>query len=271
MFNLLRMDLYRMKRSRSVYVCLGILLGLAVMAGCLVWLMGTPEGNRAALKLGLFTSEETAQMMENENILEDVDMVEMFRDIGMNGGAYCTILGIVVALFVCMDFQSGFMKNIMALHRERWKYIVSKLMAAGILNFCYMVLFFGMCLVVNMVFHLASHSGWSQVIFYMAWAWLVSTAFLALVIMICVLTRSTAMGVLGAVLFGSGAVVVPVASVMNLFHMGGWANYTIYFSMTYGPSAYSGAGDLKVFAVGAVFLLLYAAAATVVTAKRDVA
>ena len=46
MFNLLRMDLYRVKRSKSVYVCLGILVFVTVFGFWLMWLLGSDEGHK---------------------------------------------------------------------------------------------------------------------------------------------------------------------------------------------------------------------------------
>lgn len=44
MFNLFRMDLYRMKRSRSVYVCLGLLLLASAFVYTMMWLLAVPQG-----------------------------------------------------------------------------------------------------------------------------------------------------------------------------------------------------------------------------------
>jgi len=270
MFNLLRMDLYRLKRSKSIYACLGVLFVLSALCYFLVWLMESPSGRETALKWGMIELTELSEMEAEGSVLEEMDMLTMFRDMGMDGGVYCTVLGIAVTLFVCMDFQSGFMKNIMASHRNRWSYVGSKLLTAGILNLCYIVISFAFCLLANLLLQMVPFTEWEPIFFYLAWAWLISTAFAALIIMICVFTRNTAMGVLGAVLFGSGVIVSPIASLMNLFHAGGWIKYTLYYNMTYGPSAYSEVGDLKVFAVGLVFLVFYTVIASVGLTRQDI-
>ena len=61
MFNLLRMDLYRVKRGKSVYVCPGLLLVITVLAFWLMWLLETPKGQETALRIGMLTLEETAE------------------------------------------------------------------------------------------------------------------------------------------------------------------------------------------------------------------
>lgn len=270
MFNLLRMDLYRIKRSPSVYICLAILLSLSALCCWLVWLMETPDGRQTAMKMGMFELEELAELEAEGNALADMDLLEMFRDVGMDGGFYCSILGIVVALFVCMDFQSGYIKNIMAAHRNRWTYVVSKVLTAGFVNFLYLLISFGFCLLMNFLFHLVPFTSWNNILFYLAWAWLISTAFTSLIIAICIFTRSAALGILGTILFGSGIIVTFLSYLTNLFHLGQWADYTLYFNMTYGPSVCTGIGDLKIFAIGLVFMALYTAAASSALTRQDI-
>ncbi len=270
MFNLLRMDLYRIKRSQSVYVCFAILLSLTVLACWLVWLMETPQGRQSAVRLGMFSLEDLAEMNVEVDILQNMDILGMFRNIGMDGGLYCSTLGIVIALFVCMDFQGGFMKNIITSHQNRWHYVVSKLLTAGILNFLLIVLLFAFCLLMNLLFHMVPLTDWNNILFYMAWAWVISTAFASLVIAICIITRSVTMGILGAILFGSGIIVTLLSYVTSLFHLGQWTKYTLYYNMTYGPSSYSGTGDLQIFVIGFVFMALYTAIASFCLTKQDI-
>ena len=58
MFNLFRMDLYRMKRSRSVYVCLGLLLLASAFVYAMMWLLAVPQGQETAIRIGMLTAAE---------------------------------------------------------------------------------------------------------------------------------------------------------------------------------------------------------------------
>ena len=75
---------------------------------------------------------------------------------------------------------------------------------------------------------------------------------------------------LGAVLGGSGLIVTLLSGITNQFRLSGWEEYTIYYNLTYGPSAYTSVADLKVLVVGLVFLVLYTAGAVTTIIKRDV-
>lgn len=268
MFNLLRMDLYRLLRSKSVYICLACLMAASLLCFWMLWLMDTPEGREAAARIGM-TAITDAE--DEGSLLEGYDTLLMFRDIGMDGGVYVLIFGIVIVLFFCSDYSSGFMKNIMSLHRRRWAYITSKLMAAAILDFCYLAIEFVFCLLLNVLFHnLVPAAPVADVLFYLGLSFVVTMGFAALFLLFCTFTRSAAAGILAATLLSCGLLVTLVSYVTGLFGLNQWVSYTLYYNQTYAPSAYSGIGDLKGYAVGAVFLALYAVLSTVVLTRKDI-
>ena len=118
MLNMLRMDFYRLIRSKSLYICLGLLAAASVLCYWMIWLVVTPQGQAAAESLGMAAYLYTAEDF-GPQILQQYDTLDMLREICMDGGAYTCILGIFTALFVHMDFHSGFLKNTLSLHRSR--------------------------------------------------------------------------------------------------------------------------------------------------------
>ncbi len=271
MFNLLRMDLYRIKRSLSVYICLAIMLSISVLGCWMIWLLGTPEGRQSAVNSGMIETELLMEELEDEsNLLEGMDLLEMYRNMSMDGGFYPCIICIITSLFVCADFQSGFIKNIMSSHRNRWRYVVSKLLTMGIVNFFFTMISFGFCFLTNALFHMVPFTNWLDVLFYLGWAWVITTAFSSLIIAICIFTRNGAISILAAIIFSSGLLVTVLSALSSLFHLDQWVTYTLYFNMTYGPSSYSGIGDLRIFGIGLAFLVLYTLIASIVLSKKDI-
>jgi len=267
MFNLLRMDLYRMKRSKSVYVCLGILLMAIVATLCMIWLVATPRGQQVAVRVGMFTAEDLA---EEKDIMVGVDTLVMTRQTGLDGGMYNLVFGIWVMLFVCMDYQSGFIKNVLAAHQNRWNYVVSKLVTAGIVSFCYLTAQYVLVLIMNRLLgNMVPCSPFGDVLFYLTWAWLLTVAFAALTILVCVFTRSVAAGALTVVLLGTGMVQGPLYALLDMVHTGGWLKYTIYHTLDRGPNHYAVPADLYVYGVGVGFLALYAVLAGIALRKQD--
>lgn len=266
MFNLLRMDLYRLKRSRSVYICFAILFVMTIICFWFVWMTATPQGDAFAAKIGIAES-----LREDRLSVENYDTLLMFREIAMDGGGYSVILGILVTLFVCLDFQSGFMKNIMSLQRSRWKYIISKTITAGILSGIYLILQYAFCILLNLMSRqMVPFTDFRDVLFYLANAWINTTAFSALIIMICVFARSGSAGILTALLLGSGIAQTILLGFTGLFHMTGWQYYTLYYNLVLAPSSCSGIGDLRGIVVGLVFLVFYSVIAAVSLARQDI-
>lgn len=262
------MDIYRIVRSKSLYICFSILLISTVIVVGIMGLMTMPQGQAIALRIGMLRKEdlETAA-----NILEGVDLLILFRQICLNGGMYNVTFGIWVMLFVCADFQGGFIKNIMALHQNRWCYVGSKVMVVAIVDFCYLVLHLLFTMGINWLFgNMVPYAKWENTVFYLTWVWLLTTAFATLVILICVSTRSIAAGSLSAVILGGGALVVPLRGILNLFHIGGWLDYTIYLTMAMGPEQYENIKDLYVYVVGIGFLVIYMVLTGIVLKKHDI-
>lgn len=268
MFNLLRMDLYRLIRSKSVYIGLAFLLAFSLIAYWLVWMVSTPEGQKAAASIGMTVLSDTG---DTDILVEGYDTLGMFRDIAMDGGAYACVLGIITVLFFCSDYSSGFMKNIMSLHRRRWEYIMSKLIATGLLHICFLIVQFGFCMLLNVLFHhLVPAARPLDVLVYLFQIWAVIMGFTALFLLICTVTRSASAGIVSVIALSSGILVTIVSYFTGLFGANGWVPYTLYYNTVYAPSVYTGIADLKGLALGALFLILYFFAAATVLSKKDI-
>lgn len=268
MFNLLRMDLYRLVRSKSVYIVLAFLMAASALCFWLVWMLSTPEGQKTAARIGMTA---VSDLGDSGVPLENYDTLQMFREIGMDGGGYTCAIGIVTVLFFCSDYSSGFMKNIMSLHRRRWEYISSKLIAAGLLHSCFLAILFGFCMLLNVLFHhMVPVTGALDTLVYLLQIWAISMGFNALFLLICTFTRSASAGILAAVALSSGILVTIVSYFTGLFGANGWVPYTLYYHQSYVPSVCTGMGDLKGLAMGAAFLALYSLAAIIVLSKKDI-
>lgn len=268
MINLLRMDLYRLRRSKSVYICLGILMAGTILTFCLMFLLATPQGQKTSMKIGMLHAYE---IEEAQSMLSGTNSLGMFRESFMDGGMYGCILGILITLFTCGDFHNGFIKNTMSLHRARWKYIASKLAAAGILNFLFLVITLLFNNLVNLLFHnMVPFAALTDTLYYLSLAWLINTAFSSLVILICILTHSQAAGVTVSLLLCGGIVQTILAQVTSLLHIDGWIKYTLYYNMCTIPSSYSGIRDLKGLVLGLLFLIIYSGAAAFFITRQDI-
>lgn len=100
MINLLSAEWYKLVRSKSFYICIGVVVGVvALMYGM----------------LGLV-----------EDSMEELGMMELTCQI-FSGDLMPCVLAIFVSIFVTGEYGSGMMKNVVGKGRERWKIFLSKL------------------------------------------------------------------------------------------------------------------------------------------------
>ena len=268
MLSLMRMDLYRMRKGKAAYICLGIILATIALVYFLLFLMLTPGGQVIAGKLGMM---DIAEVEEAKALFQEINLMLVFRQSCTDGGFFSLVISVYFTIFVCADFKNGFIKNIMSIHVNRWKYVGSKMLSFAILDIIYLAAAYLFTFLVNLIIGgSVPFTKLSSVLFYMAQAWVLTMAILALTMVVCMLTRSIAAGILTAVLVASGVIVTILNALLGFFHANGWLKYTLYFSLTGAPEVYHGPADLAGFAVGIVFLIVYTVFAGVVLNKKDI-
>lgn len=268
MLNLLRMDLYRLRKSKAIYICLGILLLIVALVYFIFYLMFLPDGQAIALKLGMLTVSE---MDEAKQIFTDTDLLLMFRQSCTDGGFFSLIISILFTVFICADFRNGFIKNIMSVHVNRWNYIGSKMLAFGILDFLYLAIVYLFTAFMNLLIGgPIPGTAFSSLLFYLIQAWVLTMAMLGLILMVCMLTRNITAGILTSVIIGSGVIVTILSAVLGLFHANGWLDYTLYMSLSNAKSVYQSPADLSGLIVGGIFLLLYTVISGIILKKKDI-
>lgn len=125
MLNMLRMDLRRMFRSKMMYVaffCLaaGILISIITLRT-----VTDPELRQQAVDAGV---DITAGDQADFDAIRALTEMQALCTTIYSGGFIYVALYIVVVLFVCTDYSSGFAKNIFSFCGSRWRYFFSKLL-----------------------------------------------------------------------------------------------------------------------------------------------
>lgn len=268
MLNLLRMDLYRIRKSKSTYICLGILLATVALIYFLFFLMFLPNGQEIALKMGMMTFPE---MKEAKDMFQEMDILVVFRQACMDGGFFPLVLSVLFTVFICADFKNGFIKNIMSVHINRWNYIVSKILAFGIVDLIYLAVIYLFTFLLNLLIGgLIPYTSFSSVLFYLIQAWALTMGMLALILLVCMFTRNITVGILTAVFVASGAIVTILNFVLGLFHANGWMKHTLYMSLSNATAVYQSPADLSGLLTGMIFLILYTFLAGMILRKKDI-
>lgn len=270
MLNLLRMDIRRMLRSKSFYVCLIILCATTIFTFGFMYLIINPT----IMEMAIENNWPIAVLYEDPSDMaafSGTDFLTLFHQTNISGGMLPLTTAILSSLFLCLEFNSGFIKNIMASHENKWEYILSKTVTFSMVNLVYLGLTFVLALVLNLVsgsyFRI---NPLPDTLFYLASIWMVTNAFCALLMLIVMITRSVAASVAGSIFLCSGLVVMIANGLLGIFRLNGFLNYTLYMNLTNCPYAYTQPRDLRALAAGAAFLVIYTAASKLVLQKKDI-
>lgn len=223
MFNLFRTDLRRLFRTRSFYIVLGVTAALLVMMVATISAVTDQEMLDALKGTGMVvTGGDSEDMIEQ---LRGMTRLEFLCEC-LGSGFLLMLACIGVTLFVNGDFSSGCIKNICFARPRRREYVLSKIFITGLYSAIITILGVLVSLVcpILMGLHLEA-SSFAEILQYAFWMWLPTWAFSLLGLVLVLLTRSSTLGVIMAVVAGGGLV---AALLQNLCQQFGWPNLAQY-------------------------------------------
>lgn len=268
MLNLIRMDLRHLYRSKSIYICFGILAFTSLLTFGIFFILSNPDIQKILLEHG---ATITATSGEVKEVLGTTSLLSLFHQTNISGGFFSVVTSILMSLFICTDFDSGFIKNIIAVHENKWDYILSKMTSISIVNLIFLVGSYVLVLGLNLVFgSLFHYSNIVDTLFYLFCVWILANGFCALTLLVCMITRSKAAGAASAFIMSSGLIVMIVKTVLGLFGAGEIMDYTLYLNLATCPLKYKGPESLRPIIVGVVFLIIYTVISKLVLAKKDI-
>lgn len=268
MLNLLRMDLRRMFRGKGVYICLGILMFTTVFTYLLMFSIQDPGMREFLTDHGITVTATSGNI---EHSLNSTSLIELYHQTNVSGGLLPVIAGILAALFICIDFDSGFIKNILAVHENKWDYVLSKSFCLYLANIFFVAVTFLVATGLNAACKgFFSYNAGKDILFYLFSIWMLANGISTLILMICMISRSKAVAIGSAFVLGSGVLVMLIYSVLGLFGSGEIMNYTLYRNLVFCPMKYSGLASLRPIIVSLVFGIIYMVAGKVILAKKDI-
>lgn len=137
MINILKMDLYKMFHSKSFYI-LNIALVVVVLFMAVVMKVTLNMDFEAAKQSNLRFHMDENSVSTNDPSLTEEEYNEMLKDLreSMNVNEFITfqyseflisiLLAIFIAIFICSESNTGFIKNIIPLKNSRVNLVVSK-------------------------------------------------------------------------------------------------------------------------------------------------
>ena len=223
MFNLLKMDIRRLFKTRSFYIVLAVTAALFVMLVALVSAASDPEKLDTLKNTGMVVTDTTSQGMQEE--LRGMDQMDFLYEC-IHSGFLLMIGCIGVTLFVHSDFSSGYIKNICFARPRRWEYVLSKIWVAGIYSGILTASSTLVSLVCAVLFGLdLEPSPIAGILQYAFWLWLLNWAFALLALALVLLTRGSTLGIIMAVVSGGG---LDAVLLQNLCRRFGWHDLAQY-------------------------------------------
>ncbi len=268
MFNLLRMDLRRLLRSRSFYITLSVMAVMIVLVDLMAVSMSDPEFLDAMEAGGAEISEYDRQEGE---LIRSFSQLQLVNECFSNG-FLLLVTGIAVTVFVSQDFTSGFVKNIGAIQPSRKRYVLEKSLVAGLYSGIVTVLAVALAVASPLLMGFAPRPDTLlDILQYTCFLWLPNWAFGLMALFMVLLSRSNTLGILMSLASGLGLTAAVSQVLPYLLHLPYPSPYFLSSVVREQclPQPYPQQMQMVLFC-SAGWGLVYLAASLVVMEKRDI-
>ncbi|MFT4145695.1 MAG: ABC transporter permease subunit [Mobilitalea sp.] len=284
MLNVIKMDLYRLIKTRSLYVILMIIAAFMMLN---VYML---QREIEVLSFKQTETDNTQEVLkedttENVNLGISYDPSSLIRldttlldevEVMLTSGIMLLFTGIFVVIYVCGENTSGYIKNLVTCTKRRWYIILSKTVAMSVFVLFELLVVLIMTGIASSIFidsitlNISGH-----LLQYLGLQFLLHTAFAVIIIMVSVLTRSTAISMIISICLcsGIGSLVIGFISKLNIngHYIGAkLPDYLITTNVQTLMSTPSSEMSIRVIAVSAIAILAYNLISCVVMEKRDI-
>lgn len=282
MFNAIRMELYRMFKSRGFYV-MGIIMAAAVFFTAYTereWakMMAEAEDGEYGYETVIVDAESMTIGMNVETVTEPGEKITVGDMLFANMKAkfFALFMVIFAVDFSIADINSGYIKNIGGQVSHRWKLVVAKAAALLAYTVLCMVSFIILQVLANRVFFGYVHMGDGAVLArYMLTQAFLHFALLMICMAVTIFLRSRAVSMIIAVFLCMNVQVILYGFIDKLitkvmdkdFHV---AEYTVTGKIELLPLDMTGKAGMGAIAVAAGFVVVMMAAGILDFEKRDI-
>ena len=268
MFDLLRMDLRRLFRTRSFYIILGAMAALLLAVALLAAIVSDQETLDAIQSQG---AEVTLTDRQEAVRIRDMTQLE-FLDECIGSGSLMVLAGLGVTLFVNADLSSGYIKNICFARPRRWEYVLSKILLVGVYSGAIVIMGILVSLICPYLFGLHPvASPIVRILEYAFWNWLPYWAFSLMGLSLVMLTRSSVLGIVLAVMAGGGLITQLLAMVCHMLH---WPDLWQYLLSSVASTQCVPMPDMKqivmILGCSIGWAVVYTAGSLIAMEKRDI-
>lgn len=292
MVNILRMDLYRLVRSKSLWVCLGItialavmtigILGLAINADFMQWAQssgGSSSGSFVSVGINdnaAMSPEEVQQSVSDATaMLSGSTLLVMTGSSLVKGGALALMFSIFLSIFLGSEFEGGYSKNVFTVQPNRFAFLGARLVEIVLIAAVFVavsMLAIGLTSAIAGV-ELAAVSV-ADMLLWGGLVTLVLSGYGMLVAFIIWLTRKMAAGIVMASVLVTGLIVMLAQAAFSLFpalsHLTDFTLFSCMQSIGQGLNVEGALSVAHVAGVGLAFVVAFTVFSAVVLKKKDI-
>ena len=268
MLNLIKMDLYRLFRTKSFKIGLMISAALSFLFVAVLAIISNiiplfPEETQMAMSMLPF-----ADWRNNVNLYELIMSATLILSL--------MVSAVLASNFISDEQANGYVKNIAGQLKDKGMMNVSKFVALAVMSLSVMLAYVLGATVSGLIFlnSAISYDGFGQFLAVFGTKYLIYLSVNAIILFLCTLTKSKSVSIAFGVLFGSGATIVAYNLISTFalfvlkvdFPIASYVPDGLIFGLTMDAPA---AALLKAVIVGVVYIGLFMTFSIMIMRKRD--
>lgn len=256
MLNITKMELQRLYKSKSFYICL---IALFVMFGIIV-----NSQNQAQMQ-GTFGNVLDKEYLQGLYMNVDVNIYTTADFFAVFGKSYLPLVfGIYLVIFTCNEYQHGFIKNTVMMQSNRLAIVVSKI----VVSLFMLVIAMMVSLLSFTLFGFLFIHGFSMgidinfFVYIVIWL-LVNIAFCSLLIMVSELSENKVIGIILSFVICLGVIIMFIGD-YDIFE------YSLSYLLTSLPLEFSTDIGLRTIVMSLFYVILYNGISFYWIQKKDI-
>ncbi len=261
MINMIKSDIKRLLKSKGFWFSLVIFIFIYVISIFM---------QTSAQETGTFSPTNSAPE-PGFYISIDIVVKSLNSFATMFGHSFGTlILGIYLAIFVCNEYSSGYIKNVVTLPNGRLTIIISKIVVAAFIDFIIILLCYGIGLILGHILIDGFIVESMDVLLKSSTVMFVMTlALFSLIIVITTVFRNKIAGIILVLLISSGMLQPFLTSLFDFIHLSFLSEYTLS-SLFLNSALVEENNIIKVIFTSLCYVIVYNAISIAITQKRDI-
>ena len=261
MFNIIKSEIKRLLKSKGFWFSLAIFIVIYVISIFM---------QTSAQESGVFSSTNSAPET-GFYISIDIVVKSLNSYATMFGHSFgALILGIYLAIFVCNEYSSGYIKNIATLSNGRLAVIISKIVVAAFIDLIIILLCYGIGFILgNILIDGFVIESIVKILKSSAVMFVMSLALFSLVIAITTVFRNRVAGIILVLLISSGMLQPFFTSLFDLVNLSFLSDYTLS-SLFLNGALVAEKHFINVILISLFYMIIYNGFSLMITQKRDI-